>query len=159
MKCVAMRVVLVLLPASSVRRHSGCDARARRTRRLAMLYQHGSRTNISHFSIISNFLAIFCFPNYAIVIRMIERNYQQAQNEFMHLMQHVSQKRETVIISEQGQESVAWIAADELRSLQETAHLLRSPKNAQRLLTALQRALANQGEVLSDDELAMRVGL
>lgn len=90
---------------------------------------------------------------------MIERNYQQAQNEFMHLMQHVSQKRETVIISEQGQESVVWIAADELRSLQETAYLLSSPKNAQRLLTALQRALANQGEALNDDELAMRVGL
>lgn len=90
---------------------------------------------------------------------MIERNYQQAQNEFMHLMQHVSQKRETVIISEQGQESVVWIAADELRSLQETAYLLSSPKNAQRLLTALQRALANQGEALNNDELAMRVGL
>lgn len=90
---------------------------------------------------------------------MIERNYQQAQNEFMHLMQHVSQKRETVIISEQGQESVVWIAADELRSLQETTYLLSSPKNAQRLLTALQRALANQGEMLASETLATRVGL
>ena len=32
------------------------------------------------------------------------------------------------------------IAADELRGLMETAHLLRSPKNAQRLLSALARA-------------------
>jgi antitoxin YefM len=32
------------------------------------------------------------------------------------------------------------IAADELESLVETAHLLRSGKNAQRLLTALARA-------------------
>jgi antitoxin YefM len=32
------------------------------------------------------------------------------------------------------------IAADELQSLMETAHLLRSPKNAERLLTALARA-------------------
>lgn len=90
---------------------------------------------------------------------MIKRSYDQAKTEFADLMQHVSQKRETVIISQHGQESVAWIAADELRSLQETAYLLSSPKNAQRLLTALQRALANQGEALNDDELAMRVGL
>ena len=32
------------------------------------------------------------------------------------------------------------IAADELESLMETAHLLRSTKNAERLLTALSRA-------------------
>jgi hypothetical protein len=37
---------------------------------------------------------------------------------------------------------VAMIAADELESLVETAHLLRSEKNAQRLLTALSRARA-----------------
>ncbi|MBM3277101.1 MAG: Txe/YoeB family addiction module toxin [Candidatus Handelsmanbacteria bacterium] len=33
------------------------------------------------------------------------------------------------------------LPAAELRSLEETAHLLRSPRNAQRLLAALQRAL------------------
>ncbi|MDQ3521940.1 MAG: prevent-host-death protein [Gemmatimonadota bacterium] len=45
-------------------------------------------------------------------------------------------------------EHVALIAADELSSLQETAHLLRSPANAVRLLSALrrvqQRSLAPQ---------------
>ncbi len=35
---------------------------------------------------------------------------------------------------------VAMIAADELEGLVETAHLLRSPKNAERFLTALARA-------------------
>ncbi len=35
---------------------------------------------------------------------------------------------------------VALISADELESLLETAHLLRSAKNAERLLTALARA-------------------
>ena len=37
------------------------------------------------------------------------------------------------------------IAADELASLTETAYLLRSPQNAERLLSALGRALKNQG--------------
>lgn len=36
---------------------------------------------------------------------------------------------------------MALVAADELASLEETAHLLRSPANAVRLLTALNRAL------------------
>lgn len=35
--------------------------------------------------------------------------------------------------------------ADELSSLMETAHLLRSPANARRLLSALRRALARKG--------------
>lgn len=43
------------------------------------------------------------------------------------------------------------IAADELESLVETAHLLRSPKNAERLLSALARA---RSETLPDTPLA-----
>jgi antitoxin YefM len=48
--------------------------------------------------------------------------------------------REPIIIHRRGAEDVALIAADELRGLMETAHLLCSPKNARRLLTALARA-------------------
>lgn len=44
-----------------------------------------------------------------------------------------------VIIHRRGAEDVALIAADELTSLPETAHLLRSPANAERLLTMLAR--------------------
>lgn len=40
-----------------------------------------------------------------------------------------------------------------------TAHLLHSPQSAQRSLAALQRALANQGEMLASETLAARVGL
>lgn len=48
--------------------------------------------------------------------------------------------REPIIITRQGAEDVALVAVDELRSLVETAHLLRSPANAERLLAALDRA-------------------
>ena len=48
--------------------------------------------------------------------------------------------REAVIIHRRGARDVALVAADELESLMETAHLLRSPKNAKRLIAALQRA-------------------
>lgn len=46
------------------------------------------------------------------------------------------------MINRRGHEDVALISAAELSGLTETAHLLRSPKNAQRLLKALQRAQA-----------------
>ena len=43
---------------------------------------------------------------------------------------------EAVIIHRRGAEDVALISAADLRNLEETAHLLRSPKNAERLLRA-----------------------
>lgn len=90
---------------------------------------------------------------------MIERTYTQARAELATLMDRAVDDRETVIIERRGRESVALIAADELRSLQETAHLLRSPSNARRLLTALQRALEGGGEALAPADLAHRTGL
>ena len=50
----------------------------------------------------------------------------------------------SVIIRRRGAEDVALISADELRGLVETAHLLRSPKNARRLLRALRRAASRK---------------
>lgn len=90
---------------------------------------------------------------------MIERTYTQARAELATLMDRAVDDRETVIIERRGRESVALIAADELRSLQETAHLLRSPTNARRLLAALQRALEGGGEAMTPADLAHRVGL
>jgi antitoxin YefM len=54
---------------------------------------------------------------------------------------------------------VALIAADELASLEETAHLMRSPANAQRLLAALERALDGTTPPMTTDELRRESGL
>ncbi|MGH9362532.1 MAG: type II toxin-antitoxin system Phd/YefM family antitoxin [Thermoanaerobaculia bacterium] len=89
----------------------------------------------------------------------IETNYTQARAELARLLDRVIQDRETVIIRRRNSEAVALIAADELESLTETAHLLRSPKNAERLLRALARARAGQGESQSVDELRRELGL
>ncbi len=51
------------------------------------------------------------------------------------------------------------IAADELQSLVATAHLLRSPKNAQRLLAALVRAHDGAVAPITLSALQERVGL
>src|SRR5438045_9747517 len=70
----------------------------------------------------------------------IETTYTQARANLKSLLDEVAENREQVIIHRRGADDVALIAADELRGLIETAHLLRSPKNAQRLLQALRRA-------------------
>ncbi|PYU93059.1 MAG: prevent-host-death protein [Acidobacteria bacterium] len=56
------------------------------------------------------------------------------------LCNDVAATRDVIIIRRRGAEPVALVAADELSSLMETAHLLRSPKNAKRLLKAISRA-------------------
>jgi antitoxin YefM len=75
------------------------------------------------------------------------------------LLDEVAENREQVIIHRRGGDDVALIAADELRGLMETAHLLRSPKNAQRLLTALRRAQGRKGRAVTVDKLRNELGL
>lgn len=70
----------------------------------------------------------------------IHAQYTQARAKLASLLDEVTDHREVVIIQRCGHEDVAMISADELTGLLETAHLLRSPKNAARLLAALDRA-------------------
>ena len=89
----------------------------------------------------------------------IETTYTQARANLKALLDEVAENREPVIIRRRGGDDVAMIAADELRSLLETAHLLRSPKNAQRLITALRRALAGKGRPEPVAKLRAELGL
>ncbi len=89
----------------------------------------------------------------------IEFTYTSAREQFATLLDRVANDREIVIIQRRGAEDVAMIAADELASLTETAYLMRSPENAERILSALARALKNQGKSKSMDNLRREVGL
>lgn len=73
-------------------------------------------------------------------------------------MDRVVNDREVVIVRRKGDQRVAMIPADELSGLLETAHLLRSPKNAERLLSALKRAKRGKGKPESLDELRQELG-
>lgn len=77
-----------------------------------------------------------------------ETTYTHARANHAALCDEVTSTREPIVIHRRGSEDVVLVAAAELRGLMETAHLLRSPKNAQRLLTALVRA---QGQELSPE--------
>jgi antitoxin YefM len=75
----------------------------------------------------------------------IQTTYTQARGGLAKLLDQVTHNREVVVIKRRGEEDVAMIAAAELESLLETAYLLRSPANAERLLAALGRALKQEG--------------
>jgi antitoxin YefM len=89
----------------------------------------------------------------------VEFTYTRARDHFATLLDRVTKDREIIIIQRRGSEDVALIAADELSSLTETAYLLRSPQNAERLLSALGRALKNDGQSKNISDLRHEIGL
>ena len=89
----------------------------------------------------------------------IQTTYTQARDGLAKLMDQATQNREVIVIQRRGEEDVALIAASELESLMESAYLLRSPKNANRLLSALGRALKGEGSELTIEDLRSEVGI
>ena len=89
----------------------------------------------------------------------IQTTYSNARNNLASLLEQVTDEQEIVVINRRGREDVALVSASELSSLIETAHLLRSPKNAQRLLKALQRAQAKTQKPESLERLREEFGI
>jgi len=89
----------------------------------------------------------------------IETTYTNLREQLASLLDRVVDDQEVVIVRRRKSKDVALIPASELAGLMETAHLLRSPKNAQRLLTAMRRANKVQGKVQSLDQLRREMGL
>lgn len=80
-----------------------------------------------------------------------------AEKNLTQLMDKVAGDNSVAIISRPNQDPIAMLPAKELSSLLETLHLLRSPTNAQRLFSALERAEAGQGTPQSLDELKAEI--
>jgi len=89
----------------------------------------------------------------------IQTTYTNARARLASLIDEVIKNREVVIIQRRGSEDVAMIAADELSGILETAHLLRSPANADRLNSALERVRNQGGSPQTIDALREEVGL
>ena len=84
--------------------------------------------------------------------------YDNARANLATLLDEVASTREAVVIQRAGHPDVAMLPADELSSLMETAHLLRSPRNAERLLGALDRARKGGGVPMTIEELRAQAG-
>ena len=83
----------------------------------------------------------------------------QARAHLAGLCDEVAESREPYVIERRNGENVALISEAELNSILETAHLLRSPRNALRLVTALERAVRSETVPSSVDELRRDLGL
>ncbi len=88
-----------------------------------------------------------------------QTTYSDARAHLADYLDEAASTREPVIIRRRNAEDVALIAASELDSLMETAHLLRSPKNAERLLAALARARAGDEPAMTVEDLRRKVDL
>lgn len=88
-----------------------------------------------------------------------ETTYTEARNNLASLLDQVVNDKEVIVIKRRDRGNVALIAESELSSLLETAYLLRSPKNAARLLSALERAKARTTEPMSVDQLCEELGI
>jgi antitoxin YefM len=63
--------------------------------------------------------------------------YSQARSELAKTMDKVCDDHTPIIITRKNQRSVVMISLEDYESLEETAYLLRSPRNARRLLASI----------------------
>ncbi len=75
--------------------------------------------------------------------------YTQARKNFTQAMNRVCEDHIPLIITRQTKEPVVMLSLADYNAIEETLYLLRSPRNAQRLLSALQRL--EKGEVLEKE--------
>lgn len=85
--------------------------------------------------------------------------YSYARQNLAEILDEAASAAEPVIIKRRGHDDVALIPASELRGLEETAHLLRSPRNAIELFKSLQEALENPPAPMTIEQLREELGL
>ena len=83
----------------------------------------------------------------------------EARERLAEIWDEVENSREPAILERRGHDTMALLPADELRSLQETVRLLRSPKNAVRLLSALHRSRQGRTSPADLEAFARELGL
>jgi antitoxin YefM len=73
-------------------------------------------------------------------------SYTQARETLAKTMQRVCRDHDPVIITRKREDAVVMMALEDYESLTETAHLLRSPRNARRLLDAVRELESGKGK-------------
>ena len=72
--------------------------------------------------------------------------YSAARATLAATMDRVCNEHEPVIITRNGTQSVVLLSLADYNSMEETAYLLQSPRNARRLLAAIERVEAGKGK-------------
>lgn len=84
--------------------------------------------------------------------------FSKLRDNLADIWNEVEDTQERVIVTRQGHQSLAILPADELASIQEAAHLPRSPKSARRLIEALVRAVEGHGDTTTPAALRAKLG-
>lgn len=71
--------------------------------------------------------------------------YSAARAHLASTMDRVCNDHAPLIITRKGERSVVMLSLEDYNALEETAYLLRSPANAQRLLAAIEQLNAGRG--------------
>jgi antitoxin YefM len=89
----------------------------------------------------------------------VETTYTKLRDELASFLDRVIDDQEVVIVKRRGAKDVALVPADELSSLMETAYLLSSPRNAERLFRAQRRSARGEGKPMTLDQLRKEIGI
>lgn len=73
-------------------------------------------------------------------------SYTAVRSKLAETMEQVCDDHEPVIITRQNERSVVMISVEDYEALEETAHLLRSPKNTRRLIESVTQLEKGDGE-------------
>ena len=71
--------------------------------------------------------------------------YTTVRANLASAMDRVCEDHEPLIITRNGEQSVVMLSLEDYKSLEETAHLLRTPANARRLLSAATQLNTGKG--------------
>lgn len=72
-------------------------------------------------------------------------SYSESRARYAETLSSVVDDREEVVITRAGHEPVVIVSLEDYESLKETAHLLRNPANARRLLASIERLESGGG--------------
>lgn len=89
----------------------------------------------------------------------VETTYSNLRQNLASVLARSDSDNEVFVVRRRKGRDIALIPADELSGILETAHLLRSPANARRLLKALRRADARQTAASTIEQLRRDVGV
>ena len=73
--------------------------------------------------------------------------YSTARAKLADTMDRVCDGHEPIIITRNGEQAVVMMSLDDYNALEETSYLLRSPKNARRLLDSIAELESGKGQV------------
>lgn len=79
------------------------------------------------------------------VVIMSTITYSDARKNFKKVLDQVHENSEAIVISRKNSENAVIMSEQEYESLMETIYLLRSPKNAERLLESIKQIENNEG--------------